>query len=102
MKTKQYLDTNSVFCSHNDSWAWVPPLGGLVGAIVGSFIYQLLVGNHLLDDEQAPRFRRSREPNHVPVTLKSCSPSMDSVKTVSTIVDANQHFEQMQTFDQRF
>ncbi|XP_052799302.1 aquaporin-10-like [Mya arenaria] len=35
-----------VFSIH-DTWAFVPPLGGLVGAILGPFVYQMMVGNHL-------------------------------------------------------
>lgn len=74
-------------CSHGDGWAWVPPLGGITGAVLGSFLYQLIVGNHLLDDEnEFMRHRNSRTRlEKDPVTLKALTPSNTSVVSINTV-----------------
>ncbi|KAK3596270.1 hypothetical protein CHS0354_038889 [Potamilus streckersoni] len=33
--------------SIGDYWFWVPPAGNIAGGIVGTFVYQLMVGQHL-------------------------------------------------------
>lgn len=40
-------------CSHGTDyyWAWIPPFGGLVGAVLGTLMYQLLAGNHLPEED---------------------------------------------------
>lgn len=85
----------SYVCRHANNWSWVPPVAGITGAIIGSFVYQLMVGNHLprelaysvedIDHKEIPDVR-----NGSLVHLKEykSSSSVDSIKTVSTIVDS--------------
>lgn len=82
-------------CRHANNWSWVPQVGGITGAVIGSFVYQLMVGNHLprepgysteeIDRKEIPDTR-----NGNPVDLKEykSSLSMESIKTVSTTVDS--------------
>ncbi|XP_052235786.1 aquaporin-9-like isoform X2 [Dreissena polymorpha] len=79
----------------NDNWAWIPPLGGFGGSLVGTFLYQLMVGNHL----ESPKYETQDQELNVKddgktVDLRAYktanNSSMSSHDFISTL-DGNQY-----------
>jgi hypothetical protein len=67
----------------------------MTGAIIGSFVYQLMVGNHLpiekvysTDVDVRKEIPDIRNGNPVDLKEYKSSVSIDSIKTVSSIVDS--------------
>jgi len=76
----------------------VPPVGGLVGAILGSFIYQLMVGNHILSDDHYHNNNYDNDKARLEpggVMIKSYNPatttSTISINTTSTVIEPEKH-----------
>ncbi|KAL4223394.1 Aquaporin-3 [Mactra antiquata] len=80
---------------HAGYWAWIPPVAGLLGAVLGTLVYQLMVGNHLIQDvdyysyDPEPSHELPDKCNGKSVDLKEykSSQTLDTIKTVSTMVD---------------
>jgi len=65
----------------------VPPLGGLVGAVLGPFIYQMAVGNHLAETDADITEAASQDAIvHLTGIKPSTTNSTQSIDTVSTHV----------------
>ena len=71
-------------------WAWIPPLAGFLGAVIGSILYQVMSGNHVPDDViECDEYGSSDlGSHHVSRNPSRSSASMDSIKTLTTTIDS--------------
>ena len=60
---KCYMYVMLCFSFRDYNWFWVPIVGPHIGAILGAFVYIMLIGLHFPDEEEADEYEINIDKN---------------------------------------